>query len=175
MIAPVTEPSGLPQLRLRRATIDEALALVQDPGCVEDRGTSVYPDEATRFFALRMLERNPEEEDEFVMYHVVEGASARIVGHVGFHGGPDDGGYVRLGYAIVLAARGMGYATQAVDRMLAWAAGQPDVSVVGADTDEANRASQRVLEKNGFVLTRAEGSTRFYQRPARSSRAAASS
>jgi len=160
----ITPPSGT-RLRFERASIDDALQLVQPPERMQDSDVSGYPDHGTRFFALRMLERNPDLDDEFVMYHVVERATGTRVGHVGFHGRPDERGRVRIGYAIALGARGRGYATEAVGWIVAWSDRHGDVTVLEADTDEGNLASQRVLEVNGFQLAKVTGSTWFYHRP----------
>ena len=46
----------------------------------------------------------------------------------------------------------MGYMTEAVIAMTRWASEQVDVKYVEAETELDNRASQRVLEKAGFVL-----------------------
>ena len=153
------------QLRFERASIDDALQLVQPPERMPDSDVSGYPDHSTRLFALRMLERNPDVDDEFVMYHVVEGATGTRVGHVGFHGRPDELGRVRIGYSIALGARGRGYATEAVGWIVGWSDTHRDVIVLEADTDEGNLASQRVLELNGFQLVEGTGSTWFYHRP----------
>lgn len=60
-------------------------------------------------------------------------------------------GVVEIGYGISEAYQGRGYATEAVQAALAWALAQPEVSAVEAETDAGNAASQRVLEKCGFV------------------------
>ena len=47
--------------------------------------------------------------------------------------------------------RNRGYTTEAITRLVAWAFEHPDVERVFADTAGDNTASQRVLEKAGFV------------------------
>ncbi len=125
-----------------------------------------YPDEGTRFFALRMLERGTDDADVFGMYHVIDAASGALIGHVGFHGGPDSGHAVRIGYAIARDARGQGHAQEAVAWIVDLALAQPGIELVRADTAHDNRASQRVLELNGFVQVRVDTASRFYQYPA---------
>ena len=73
-----------------------------------------------------------------------------VVGGVGFHGPPDEQGRAEIGYGIAAAFRGRGMATAAVERLLALPS-LPGVTAFVAHTDPGNPASQRVLERNGFV------------------------
>lgn len=150
------------RLHYRRVTVDEALALVQEPVVGDGPRARAYPDEGTCFFALRMLERSTGDADVFGMYHVTETGGGAIVGHVGFHGAPDDDRAVRIGYAIAEDARGKGYATEAVGWIVGLARALPDVRMVRADTDRNNLASRRVLERNGFLQVRADSANLFY-------------
>lgn len=72
------------------------------------------------------------------------------VGDLCFKGLQPDGS-VEIGYGIAEENRGHGYATEAVDAVTAWALQHPGVCRVEAETEPTNRASQRVLEKCGFV------------------------
>ncbi len=58
-----------------------------------------------------------------------------------------------IGYGIAPARRGRGAARRAIADVLTWARGDPRVALVRADTSIHNIASQRVLERNGFVRT----------------------
>ena len=80
---------------------------------------------------------------------VVERASGLVVGGIGFFG-PPLGGEAEIGYGIVPSRQGRGYATEAVQAMLAMAWADSRVRTVVAGTDPGNAASQRVLEKAGF-------------------------
>ena len=73
--------------------------------------------------------------------------------------GPAKNHSVEIGYGIQPEYEGKGYTTEAVQAITQWAFGQNDVVFVEAETDPDNRASQRVLEKCGFVPdgTGAEG------------------
>lgn len=72
------------------------------------------------------------------------------VGDLSFKG-IDSRGVVEIGYGILEEYRNLGYATEAVRAAAAWAREQPGVTAVEAETDPANAASQRVLEKCGFA------------------------
>jgi [ribosomal protein S5]-alanine N-acetyltransferase len=82
---------------------------------------------------------------------VVERDSGLAVGGIGF-AGPPDHGEVEVGYGIVPSRQGRGYATEAVQAMVAVAWAEPAVTAVLAGTDPGNVASQRVLAKAGFRL-----------------------
>lgn len=157
-----------PRLRYRRVTVDEALALVQEAPVIDGPQARAYPDDGTRFFALRMLERDTGDEEVFGMYHIMEAEGDTVVGHVGFHGGPDDGHAVRIGYAIAEDARGQGYATEAVNWIVSLSTAHPAVQLVRADTSTENLASQRVLEHSGFVQVRGDSQNLFYESAVRS-------
>jgi RimJ/RimL family protein N-acetyltransferase len=151
------------RLLFRRVTTDEALALVQERLRLDAPSAPGYPDEGTRFFALRMLERDPDDGGVFAMYQVVEKETGAVTGHIGFHGTPDRNGAVRIGYAIASGARRQGYAGEALEWILGLARGHPGVRAVRADTKAHNVASQRVLESHGFELMRRDAEDLFYE------------
>ena len=62
-------------------------------------------------------------------------------------------GVVEIGYGVLEEYWGQDYATEAVGSAVIWALKQPDVTRVEAETEPDNRASQRVLEKCGFLPT----------------------
>lgn len=73
------------------------------------------------------------------------------VGDLCFKGPPDAENAVEIGYGIYSSYEGKGYATEAVHLAVEWALAQKNCFYVLAQTEEGNRASERVLEKNGFV------------------------
>ena len=91
---------------------------------------------------------------------VVERASGLVVGGIGFFG-PPLGGEAEIGYGIVPSRQGRGYATEAVQAMLAMAWADSRVRTVAAGTDPGNAASQRVLEKAGFRRIASSGEYRY--------------
>lgn len=60
-------------------------------------------------------------------------------------------GVVEIGYGIKKEYEGQGFMTEAVTAMARWASEQIGVTDVEAETDPDNKASQRVLEKCGFI------------------------
>lgn len=79
--------------------------------------------------------------------------------------GLGENGAVEIGYGILKDYQGQGFATEAVRAAAAWALGQPGVTRVEAETAPDNRASQRVLEKCGFLPsgTVGEEGPRFFK------------
>ncbi|MDQ8704700.1 GNAT family protein [Streptomyces sp. LHD-70] len=86
------------------------------------------------------------------IYVIARAGDGRAVGAMGFHSAPVEG-RVEIGYDVVTAARGHGYATAALRALTAWALTQPGVTAVFARTTPDNTASRRVLERAGFTLT----------------------
>ena len=72
-------------------------------------------------------------------------------GRAGYHGPPDDGGMVELGYVVVLEHRRKGYARAALEALLDRAAHEPDVRVVRATIRPDNTPSSDLVKQYGFV------------------------
>ena len=99
------------------------------------------------------------------IYQLVRQADSMVVGDIGFHAPPDSGGTVTVGYGLAAPARGNGYATEALQAIIGWALGQPQVRRVEADTAHANIPSQRVMERAGMRLIGRNDRLRFYRYP----------
>jgi RimJ/RimL family protein N-acetyltransferase len=74
-----------------------------------------------------------------------------VVGLCGFHDAPRNG-QTEIGYSVAASRRRRGHATRALHAMVAEAVAEGLV-LLTAETSTANLASNRVLEKNGFVQT----------------------
>ncbi|MER5887841.1 GNAT family N-acetyltransferase [Streptomyces sp. NPDC001941] len=85
------------------------------------------------------------------MYLLFRASDARVVGAMGFHGPPSEGS-VEIGFDLNEAARGKGYATEALAELAHWSLRQDGVGTVVATTTEDNTASQHVMERAGFAL-----------------------
>ena len=100
------------------------------------------------------LEKSPEETGWWCWYfvsHDREGGQRVLIGNGGFKGPPDTEGTVEIGYSVLPQFRERGYATEAVNMLIAWAFEDPGVRRVFAETGRDNFASIRVLDKAGFV------------------------
>jgi ribosomal-protein-alanine N-acetyltransferase len=74
----------------------------------------------------------------------------QAVAEVGFHGPPDDDGWVEIGYRVVTGYRRRGFAEEACRGLLDWAFTQ-GVDGVRAAISPDNEASARLAQKLGFA------------------------
>lgn len=79
------------------------------------------------------------------------GGMDRLVGGGGFKGPPGKDGVVEIAYSMLTSFREQGLATEAVNALIDWAFSTGQVREVIAETLPHLIASQRVLEKTGFV------------------------
>jgi ribosomal-protein-alanine N-acetyltransferase len=79
------------------------------------------------------------------------GSSREAIGHLNFHGGPDLDGRVEIGYTLLPAARGRGYAIEAVRAMFDWATRIHGVQRFRASVAPDNERSLNLIGKLGFV------------------------
>lgn len=108
---------------------------------------------------------HPYDRDWYALW-MIEDRRGSHIGDLSFKG-PENNGSVEIGYGINEENRGNGYATEAVIAAAEWALRQPGVRRVEAETEPGNRASQRVLEKCGFLPTGTSGEEgpRFVKAP----------
>ncbi|WP_416976370.1 GNAT family N-acetyltransferase [Streptomyces sp. T028] len=88
---------------------------------------------------------------DFGLYVVVRRDDGRAIGSMGFHAAPDQDGRTEIGYDLVPAARGHGYATEALRALAGWALARDDVRRLFATVEQGNAPSRAVLERTGFV------------------------
>lgn len=147
------------RLTLVPATLALARAELHDRAAFADLLGAVVPDtwppestiDALPLF-LGWLEAAPDCVGWFGWYALLRDGSAAgpvLVGGGGFLGPPTDG-TVQLGYSVLPEFQRRGYATEIVRVLATWAFVQPGVEVIAAETEWANPASVRVLERNGF-------------------------
>jgi RimJ/RimL family protein N-acetyltransferase len=96
------------------------------------------------------------------LFAIIRAEDGVALGGVGFHGPPDRGA-VEIGYDLSESARGAGWATDAARALCQWALAQPQVMVVLATTEPANRPSQAVLERVGFERVADRGELWAYE------------
>ena len=151
--------------RLRLATISPALAarIVSGESTNQDFWHSEYP-LADELDPLRSLAADATPDPVFTMYMIRQVSDGLAIGGLGFFGAPDACGCVEIGYGLVPAARGAGFATEAVRAALRVAA-HHGATAATADTEIGNRASQRVLLKTGFTEVRRNERAAFFARP----------
>jgi Acetyltransferases, including N-acetylases of ribosomal proteins len=108
-------------------------------------------DEELKKAYTEMLEgclRRPGQWDWYAIW-MIEKTDGTHIGDLCFKG-LQENGIAEIGYGILEAFQGQGYATEAVRAACRWAFLNPDVTSLEAETDAGNAASQRVLQKCGF-------------------------
>jgi RimJ/RimL family protein N-acetyltransferase len=73
------------------------------------------------------------------------------VGYIGFHGSPDSGGMVELGYTVFAAQRRKAYALEAARGMMGWARKTHAARTFRVTVAPDNRPSLAMAAKLGFV------------------------
>jgi RimJ/RimL family protein N-acetyltransferase len=84
---------------------------------------------------------------------IVLSATRRAVGYLNFHGAPDESDRVEVGYALLPAARGQGYALEAVRAAFDWATRMHGIHRFRASVAPDNERSLNLIRKLGFVRT----------------------
>lgn len=96
------------------------------------------------------IERKPEEYLFHTLWIMKERESNIVVGGLGFKGMPSKSGRVEIGYGMGELHRKKGLMQEAVSELCCWALEREEISIVIAETEKENIASQRVLEKVGM-------------------------
>ena len=161
------------RLTLVPATVALARAEIDDRAAFARLLQAVVPDhwppesaaDALPLF-LSWLEAAPDRVGWFGWYALArlgDAAPPVLVGGGGFLGPPQSGA-VKIGYSLLPEFQRRGYATEMVGGLVRWALAKPGVDVIAAETEWANPASVRVLEKVGFQragTSSAPGGARF--------------
>ena len=142
-------------LRIRSASQNEMIRFIEEQ-------TDEILKEAYQEMLQGCLE-HPQDWDWYAIWFI-ERKNGPHVGDLCFKGLCANGS-VEIGYGITEENQGHGYATEAVEAAAVWALKQPGVCRVEAETAPDNTASQRVLEKCGFVPSGiiGEEGPRFYK------------
>ena len=133
---------------------------------IETVRLKIYPASSEQMETLIAAERNDElraaytemlegslaypDQREWYAIWMIELKDGTHIGELCFKG-LDSNGIAEIGYGISEQYRNNGYAAEAVKAVSEWALAQPGVNSVESETDPDNKASQRVLEKCGFV------------------------
>ena len=94
---------------------------------------------------------------------MIHAAERMVIGDAGFKGKPGSEGTVEIGYSVLPAYRGQGFATEAARALVEWALAQRDVRRIIAECSPDNAASIRVLEKLGMQRGQTGGSLLRWQ------------
>lgn len=143
------------ELRLVRLSVKAMEALVADdlPAASAAAGVPLTPYLVDQSWLWRIRLAQVAEDPvslEWIARAAVDVRTQQVVGHVGFHGPPDERGMVEVAYSVDPAYRRQGYATAMLQAALRWAADVPEASVVRASISPQNEASLATLRPFGF-------------------------
>lgn len=157
-----------PRLVLHPVDVAEGERITTRRAGADDVWAADFPTEGDIMSVSAYLRRAADhgEQRPFGFYRITRAADGRAIGGIGFKGRPASGS-AEIGYGLAPSARGDGYAAEAVAALLVVAATHGLDRVV-ADTDRANIASQRTLERAGFTRWRHEADVYFYEAVLRS-------
>ena len=148
-----------PHLRLIPCTVAAAQAATTDravfAALLGARVPDDWPAEDLRDF-LPIYDRIVDQQaarQGWGIWLMLDPAARALVGDIGFKGPPDDLHTVEIGYSVLPAFQGRGYATEAARALVAWGFAQPGVRRIVANCRADNGASIRVLEKAGMRQT----------------------
>lgn len=115
---------------------------------------AVQSDDILKMAYKEMLDGCLQHPDQWEWYAIwmIESKDSTHIGDLCFKGLTEEGS-AEIGYGIEEEYQGLGYATEAVCALVDWAFDQPGVTCVTAEAEESNIASQRVLNKAGFIPT----------------------
>ncbi|MFI5034892.1 MAG: GNAT family N-acetyltransferase [Acidimicrobiales bacterium] len=147
-----------PRLRLHHLSVDEMLALFDDPesASVFEGRTFANPhrvlidDNRPLPWRVPQVRADPSSNRWFIRL-IVERATREVVGTTSFHAPPNDSGMVEIGLGLVPAGQGRGLGTEAVTGMWRWAVSQPAVLTLRYAVSPANVASVRLVQRLGAV------------------------
>jgi RimJ/RimL family protein N-acetyltransferase len=106
-------------------------------------------------FRAKQLRERPQDRPWLLrpIIRVEPGQPREGIGYLNFHMAPDEHGMAEIGYTLLPAARGRGYALEAVRAAFAWATREHGVRRFRASVAPDNERSLNLIGKLGFVRT----------------------
>jgi RimJ/RimL family protein N-acetyltransferase len=149
------EPIETGRLRLRRSQPEDADAISayrSDPDVRRWQGWERTDPESLRAEILEMAGRAPGDPGGWVQLSVEDRGTGRLVGDVGLSPAEGEPGVIKIGYTIAPEFQGRGYATEAIEALVAYAFNRLGANIVRAYASADNVPSIRVAEKIGMHL-----------------------
>lgn len=100
---------------------------------------------------------------EWGLFVLVRRQDGRAIGGIGFHGVPDEEGHAEVGYDLTEAARGQGYATEALRALSDHSLTGAEAHALIAAIHEDNAPSQGVATRAGYVRASVEEERTAYE------------
>lgn len=142
------------RLRLRQITNNDAEDMIAIFGSPEVLRYLNLPPVDTHDKAVGMIGWAKGEFDnhESVNWGICLRGDDRLIGMCGNHGWDQSNRRIDIGYHLIPALWGQGYATEAALAIIRWSFENLDVHRIQADCTDGNLASERVLLKCGFKV-----------------------
>ncbi len=111
-----------------------------------------WPGDDERFLCIRLrqIQEDPSIQPWLMRAMVLHGPDRKFVGHIGFHGRPNDDGAAELGYTVFPEFRRRGYANEATQGLMDWALRQHRVRRFLVSISPDNHPSLAMAVKLGF-------------------------
>lgn len=152
--APPPVLSG-PRLDLVLVTVEQLLSrdgtATVIPLDYEDPDDVLNPSHSPLLFRIPQVAADPSVNPWLIRLAVRRDPEPVIVGIGNFHDRPDEAGMVEIGYSVLPAFRGQGFATEIAMTMWEFAAAHPDVRVLRATVSPDNGPSLHIIEGSGFI------------------------
>ena len=100
---------------------------------------------------LEQIGKHPDHAPWLLRAIVLDDGDRPAIGHINFHGSPDERGVPEVGYELLPQFRGKGYAIEAVRGLFDWARREHGVTRFRASVAPDNERSQHLIAKLGFV------------------------
>ena len=146
-------PATVPRLEAELES-DARLGLLLDAQVPYGWPPGEYDGPAIRYFLERLIE-NPDAVGWYGWYALLRssaGGSRILVGAGGFFGPPNAEGLVEIGYSVLPAFEGRGFATELVRALVEHAFSDRRVRRIVAHTTKENIGSIKVLQRAGFTF-----------------------
>lgn len=141
------------RLRLREITNDDTEGLIELFSSEESMRFLNFPPVTNQEEARATVERfaGEYERQEAINWGITLQGDDRLIGNVGTDKWEKSDRRIDVGWTIVPALWGLGYATEAARAMIGWLFVNLDLHRISADCTDGNIASERVMLKCGFT------------------------
>ena len=159
MIAPRMPVEDITTERLRLVSLSPAVTAALLEGSREEAESEAgfeipleFPTEQDRYVLDMRLSQMTEDPgtQEWLLRAMLRPGSDEMVGHIGFHGPPDEG-FAELGYTVFDDQRRKGYAIEAAQGLMSWATRTHGVRRFRLSISPSNEPSLAMAAKMGFV------------------------
>jgi RimJ/RimL family protein N-acetyltransferase len=104
-------------------------------------------------YRLGQLKSDPTQLQWLARAMVLRDRDRTVIGHIGFHGPPDERGMVEVGYTVMPDYRRQGYAREAVLALFDWAGREHGITLFRASVGPWNEPSLGLVRSLGFQQT----------------------